>query len=96
MSTHDPLHSPDRLAEGENLSTTSRQEAERWVAMYAELTHFETELIDSVKAKLTRMSPEARRETQQTNLPGLEEDAARFRARLAFWRDRLTQLKDAK
>jgi hypothetical protein len=92
MAEHDAEHSVDELAAGEDPSTRSRQEAERWVSMYTELTELEDGVIKSVRDKMARMSADARRETERTNLPTLEEDAKRFHARLAFWRKRLTEL----
>jgi hypothetical protein len=86
-------HSPEEeLAEGEDPSTNSRDIAERWVSIYTELTEMEDDVIRAVKDRLTRMSPEARRETERTNLPALEEDSTRFHKRLGFWRQRLAQL----
>ena len=85
-------HTPDELAENENPSTTSRQEAERWVSMYTELTQMEDDVIKSVKERIAHMSLAARRETERTNLPVLEMDSKRFHARLAFWRKRVGQL----
>ncbi|HEY0492029.1 MAG TPA: hypothetical protein VGD57_00985 [Candidatus Dormibacteraeota bacterium] len=82
----------EELAEGEEPSTTSRDVAERWLSVYTELTELEDDVIKSVKDRLPRMSPEARRETERTNLPALEEDAKRFHARLRFWRQRLAEL----
>ena len=60
--------------------------------MYTELTEMEDDVIKSVKERISHMSPEARRETERTNLPALEKDAKRFHARLAFWRERIGQL----
>ena len=96
MSDHGPTHSADELAEGEDPSTASIQEAERWVSVYTELIHLEDGLIKSVKERIAKMSPAARRETERTNLPALEKDATRFHERLAFWLERRDQLKQAK
>ncbi len=93
MSSHEGSGSADELADGEDPSTTSSKEAERWVSVYTELINLETNLINEVKVRISKMSPEARRETERTNLPALEKDAKRFRARLGFWRERLAQLK---
>ncbi|MEO6797506.1 MAG: hypothetical protein ABI401_09300 [Candidatus Dormibacter sp.] len=96
MPDHGPTHSSDELAEGEDPSTASVQEAERWVLVYTELVHLEDNVIKSVKARMSRMSPAARRETERTDLPALEKDDARFHDRLAFWRERRDQLKKTK
>jgi hypothetical protein len=93
MPDHEPTQSSDELAEGEDPTTASLQEAERWVSVYTELIHLEDDLIKSVKERIAKMSPAARRETERTNLPALEKDDARFHDRLAFWRYRLAQLK---
>jgi hypothetical protein len=84
--------SRDKLAEGEDPSTSSRQEAERWIAIYTQLSQLEGDLIKTARERLPRMSPEARRETERTNLPMLEQDSERFNSRLAFWRERLAKL----
>ncbi|HEY9286518.1 MAG TPA: hypothetical protein VIT43_00685 [Candidatus Dormibacteraeota bacterium] len=76
-----------------NPSTASSEQASRWVAVYDELLEMETSVIESVRARLIGMSSEARRITERTNLPQLENDAASFRSRLALWRDRLAQLE---
>lgn len=75
----------DELAEGEDPSTSSLKEAERWVSVYTELTHLESDLITEVNDRVSTMSPD---------LPVLQKDAERFRARLTFWREREAQLKD--
>lgn len=93
MSSDEASGSSSELAEGEDPSTTSSREAERWVSVYTELINLETDLIESVKVRISKMSAEARRETERTNLPALEKDASRFRARLAFWRERSAQLR---
>ncbi len=92
MPDQEATHGPDELAEGENPSTRSRQEAEQWVQMYTELTEMEDDVLKAVKERMSSMSPSARRETERTNLPTLEADAKRFHARLAFWRQRLREL----
>jgi len=72
VSNHEGERSVDELAEGEDPSTSSLKEAERWVCVYTELTHLESDLITSVKDRVSTMSPEARRETERTNLPALQ------------------------
>ncbi|MDQ6709814.1 MAG: hypothetical protein M3Z11_04585 [Candidatus Dormibacteraeota bacterium] len=93
MSSHEGSRSVGELAEGEDPLTTSSREIERWVSVYTELIKFETDLINEVTVRISTMSPEARRETERTDLPALQKDAERFGARLAFWRERSAQLK---
>ena len=81
------------LTEDENPATASRQQAKRWVSVYSELLAMETSVVESVRAKMSRMSGDARRITEQTNIPQLEKDAESFRSRLELWRDRLAQLE---
>jgi hypothetical protein len=76
-----------------NPSTASSQQASRWVAVYSELLEMETSVIEYVRAKLSSMSSEARRITEDTNLPQLERDCESFRRRLTLWQQRLAQLE---
>jgi FtsZ-binding cell division protein ZapB len=93
MASEERSQQSPGLAEGEDPSTTSVREARRWISVYSELLKIEGEVLESVRSKLARMSEEAREITEQTNLPSLERDAEHFRARLAFWRERLSQLE---
>ena len=86
-------YKPSYTTEGEHPSSASHQEAKRWVSVYAELLAMETTVIGSVRAALCDMSSDARRITEMTNLPQMENDVEHFRTRLALWRDRLAQLE---
>ena len=83
---------PAGLTEGDPLTASSR-EARRWVAIYKELVQMETNVIQSVRDRLSAMSAEARQITERTNLPQLQNDVELFRARLALWQERLAQLE---
>lgn len=80
------------LTENQNPDTASRQQAKHWVSVYSELLSMETSVVESVRAKMRRMSDDAQRITEQTNLPQLQRDVDSFRSRLALWEDRLAEL----
>jgi hypothetical protein len=78
----------ERPIEGEDPTIYSPEVNRRWQAAYSELLHLETGLLHFLSEQVPRMSADAQREAQLTNLPLIESQVERFRQRLEFWRQR--------
>jgi hypothetical protein len=82
----------ERPIEGEDPSAHSPDVVRRWLRAYAELESLESELLDLLAARAARMSKEARREAEETNLPVLLSQFVRFRKRRDYWQQREREL----
>lgn len=78
---------------GEDPDARAPETALRWWKVYGELERLETALVDFFAAQAAEMSPEARREALETNLPILLSQLERFQARHAYWRQRALDLE---
>jgi hypothetical protein len=83
---------PDRLLEGEDPDTTDPEEAERWVAAYAELLGFKHEVVDQAEASAEGLTDRSRPEAE-TDLALLRSERERLRRRYEFWRKRAGELR---
>lgn len=83
----------DRPIDGEDPTSDSLDEAERWVGVYHHLVSLEQHLFDSLAMRLPSMPPAAQREAETTNLPVLMTTLERFRHRLAYWQQRRDELQ---
>jgi hypothetical protein len=84
---------PHRTIDGEDPNAQSPEAARQWLRAYAELFELEADMLDLLAERLPRMSDEARREAEETNLPVIVSQFERFRHRLNFWRKRRNQLE---
>ncbi|HEY4845615.1 MAG TPA: hypothetical protein VII89_07960 [Candidatus Dormibacteraeota bacterium] len=81
----------DCLAVGEDVSTTSVRDAQRWSDFYRELSSFQ-QTLRRLKRQVGGFSGNRRREAVRAVLPGLIADSENFERRFAFWERRLAQL----
>jgi hypothetical protein len=78
----------ERPMEGEDPTIYSPEVSRRWQSAYSELLELETGLLHFLSEHMPRMSADAQREAQLTNLPLIESQVERFRQRLELWRQR--------
>jgi DNA-binding response OmpR family regulator len=83
---------PERLIEGENPDTTHVEDARRWLVVYSELLAFKETVLVRTRTAVVGLHPESAQEISRTDLHVLESERDRFRARLEYWRRRLTDL----
>jgi hypothetical protein len=81
----------DRLAVGEDPSTTSAPAARQWAQYYHQLASFDA-MVGSVKSITEHTSDERCREAVRQAMPSLVADSERFGRRFDFWEARLAQL----
>ena len=81
----------DSLAVGEDVSTMSVREAQRWSDFYRELSSFQ-QTLRRLKHQVRGFSGERRKEAVRLALPELIADSENFGRRFAFWEGRLAQL----
>jgi hypothetical protein len=81
----------DRLAVGEDPSTTSAPAAQYWAQYYHQLASFDA-MVGSVKNITEHFSDERRRDAIRQAMPRLIEDSEKFGRRFDFWEARLAQL----
>ena len=82
----------DRKMEGEDPSSASLADAQRWVGVYHHLVSLEQELFDVLARMIPTMPSDAQKEAEQTNLPVIASQVERFRHRLAIWQGRRDEL----
>jgi hypothetical protein len=66
-------------------ATASLEQALFWKNIYTEILIMEEAVLDRIKQLMADQSPQARREVEITNVPVVEAQAERFRARLGYW-----------
>ena len=81
----------DCLAVGEDVSTTSIEDAHHWSDFYRELSSFQ-QTLSRLKRQVAEFSGDRRGEQVRRILPGLIMDSENFERRFDFWEGRLTQL----
>ena len=81
----------DCLAVGEDVSTTSIEDARHWSDFYRELSSFQ-QTLSRLKRQVGEFSGDRRGEQVRRILPGLIMDSENFERRFDFWEGRLTQL----
>jgi hypothetical protein len=81
----------DCLAVGEDVSTTSIQDAQHWSAFYRELSSFQ-QTLRRLKRQVGGLSGDRRKEAVRLALPDLIIDSENFERRFDFWEGRLAQL----
>lgn len=86
---------PERTLAGEDANTGSLAEARHWFGIYATLADLEQEMFDVLATFIAKMSPAARTEAEETNLPVIESQLKRFTYRRDFWRRRMRELGEA-
>jgi len=69
-------------------ATASLEQALFWKNIYSEILTMEEAVLDRIKQLMADQSPQARREVELTNVPVVEAQAERFRARLGYWSSR--------
>lgn len=85
---------PDRLLPGEETVSGLGPVADalHWISVYEELLAFKEELIVLSRSRIEDMSEQARAEAS-TDQVLMDQEAARFRRRIAVWKARLEALR---
>ena len=68
-----------------NPQVATLEQALFWRNIYQEILTMEEAVLTRIKQLMADQSPQARREVELTNVPVVEAQAERFRARLGFW-----------
>jgi len=84
----------DCLAVGEDVSTSSVQDAKRWSDFYRELASFD-QTVSRLKRKVAGCAAGERQDAVRQALPGLIADSETYERRFDFWQSRLAQLRRA-
>jgi hypothetical protein len=84
---------PGRLLEGEDEHTVYVDDAVHWTKVYTELLDFKRSLMAVSERHVESMGDDAESEVKETDVKVLKAEAARFERRLAFWQERVAQLK---
>ena len=63
-----------------------------WRQIYTEILAMEEKVLDRIRQLMNTQSEEGRREVELTNVPVVVAQAERFRQRLGYWEERITQL----
>ena len=82
----------DCLAVGEDVSTTSVQDAKHWRDFYRELASFD-QTVRRLKRQVAGLSAGRRQDAVRQTLPGLIADTETYVRRFDFWQARLVQLR---
>lgn len=83
---------PDRLLDGEDPDTTDPEEAERWVAAYAELLGFKKDVVDQAETSAAGLPDPAKPEAE-ADLTLLRSERERLHRRYRFWQRRTDELR---
>jgi hypothetical protein len=89
LASSKPKH--DRLLAGEDPETIRPQDAQHWMAVYAEMIGFKTHMLEQVHTALERVSAAARVDLQD-DVTLLEAQLERYERRVAFWSERSSVL----
>jgi hypothetical protein len=73
--------------------TASMEQALYWRQIYREILAMEEKVMERIQDLMTKLSPQARREVELTNVPVVAAQAERFRQRLGFWAARVRELE---
>ncbi|HEY1455352.1 MAG TPA: hypothetical protein VGG31_02555 [Candidatus Dormibacteraeota bacterium] len=85
---------PSQTMDGEaDPKSASMEQALYWKQIYAEILAMEEKVMERILDLMSKQSPRARREVELTNVPVVAAQAARFRARLGFWSERVRELQ---
>lgn len=82
---------PDRLLEGEDPDTTDPEEAQHWVATYAELLGFKQDVVEQAEASAEGLRERAQPEAE-ADLTLLRSERERLLRRHQFWKKRAAEL----
>ena len=86
------LNDPGYRLRGEDSSTASLADAQRWEKTYEALVSFKRELLDLCYKFVEQSDPEMVRAIQGTDIVLLETQASRFQERRDFWKMRASEL----
>ena len=84
-----PIQAP--ALEGEDISTSSWEDAQYWVSAYADLMSFKHRLLDRVRSELLNFSPQVQEAAKQ-DLRIIEDQMEGYQARLDLWYQRIWEL----
>ena len=72
------------------------EQVQFWVHTYREVVEHETKMLDTVMNLLPMLGARARKEAEETNVPLIAGQLARFRFRLRLWEERDRILRTGK
>ena len=84
------------IREGEDLSSESVEEAERWIRFYEELGAFEKRILASMEDLSARMPRDRRQAVEESNIIPMRELIDSFEQRASLWLVRLAELRGEK
>jgi len=73
--------------------TASLKEATYWAGIYTEILAMEEQVLERVRQLMSRQSKQVQEEVELTNVPVIVAQAQRFRQRLSYWSDRISELE---
>lgn len=86
----------DALLEGEDPTSDLVEDAEHWVEVYGELIGYKRTLLGTSAEEIADFEHhESRGEVREVDVVILRTELDRFRRRLAFWLDRLEELRSS-
>lgn len=83
----------DRLLEGENPTTTFKQDARHWIAVYRQMISFKDELLGRIRAQVDTLPPQGKRDVMENDVSILEIQLSRYQRRIEFWYARQWELE---
>ncbi len=86
------LNDPGYRLQGENPSTATREQCQRWAKTYEDLIGFKRALLEVCQRYAERSEPEVARAIHDTDMVLLEMQVSRFQQKRDYWRIRATEL----
>ena len=83
---------PDWGLDGRHRDTSSLDVARYWSDAYRQLLEFDTAALNYMREQIEDLPIEVRREVEVTNIPIMDGQIERVRARLAFWESKEREL----
>jgi DNA-binding response OmpR family regulator len=83
----------ERLLEGENPSTTHKQDARHWIAVYRQMISFKDDLLARIRVEVRTLPTAGRRDVMDNDVGILELQMGRYQRRIEFWYARRWELE---
>jgi hypothetical protein len=83
----------DSLLPGESRTSLLPEDAQHWIAVYGEFTRFKADLLEAIERERAGLTDEVSSALSHSVLAQLTAQYERLQRRLAFWQQRLAELK---
>jgi hypothetical protein len=83
----------DSLLPGESRTSLLAEDAQHWIAVYGEFTRFKADLLKAIERERAELTDEVSSALSVSVLAQLTTQYERLQRRLAFWQQRLAELK---